>query len=348
VSGGPALELLDLANKRGLEIGPLYSPRVKKSDGAVYYVDHCSTEELRRSFAANAMARQHLDEIVEVDYVVKEGSTLSATVGADAPFDYVVASHVLEHLANPLGWLEDAEKLLAPDGLVSLVIPDKRFCFDVNRDLTRPQDWADWYLRDLRAPSYSQLFDFFAHVTTIDGMVDTAGIWEGTADYAGVRRSDVPDADLAAWQSCLHYRDTQAYMDVHTGVYTPERFLSLVELGTKAGVLHFEVAHFVPTPRGSLEFYATLRRSPPEALAERLASLGRARHLLADAPAPASPAGTSSPSPSSPSPSSPPGPGGLGSNEELAPGRHLVDVSCLERRMIMAKRRFMQALRSRR
>jgi SAM-dependent methyltransferase len=275
---------------RGLEIGPLARPRVTKSDGSVFYVDHCTTEELRRAYSANSLMRPHLDEIVEVDYVIKDGSTLSEVVGPDAPFDYVIASHVLEHLANPIGWLQDVERALTGEGLVSLVIPDKRFCFDVNRAETRPQDWVDWYLRDLRAPSYEQLFDFFAHVTTIDGMVDTAALWAGSVDYTGVRRADVPDADVAAFGQCLRYQETGVYMDVHAGVYTPGSLLSLIELGIKLELVNFEVAYFVPTQRDSLEFHLTLRACAHGNRQEALASVAAARAQLGTADAPDAPA----------------------------------------------------------
>ncbi|MGH9106971.1 MAG: hypothetical protein ACRDZX_14290 [Acidimicrobiales bacterium] len=282
---------MDLPRMRGLEIGPLYRPRVKRSDGRVFYVDHRTTEQLRQDYRANSLARPHLDEIVEVDYVVKEGSTLSEAIGADGPFDYLIAAHVLEHLANPIGWLQDAERALTGNGLISLVIPDKRFCFDVNRAETRPGDWVDWYFRDLKAPSYGQLFDFFAHVTTIDGTVDTAGLWGGTVSYTGVRRTDVADADLAAFAACLRHQDNGAYMDVHTGVYTPASLLALLELGMKLDLVHFEVGHFVPTVRNSLEFHVTLRALGHGGEEEALASVEEARQKLATADSPPGPSG---------------------------------------------------------
>ena len=129
---------------RGVEIGALYSPRVTKADGDVRYVDHYSTEELRARYQANEQTRPHLDEIVDVDYVVKGDATLSQVAGPDAPFDYVLASHVIEHVPDPVSWIADAANLLLPGGVISLVVPDKRFCFDVNRAITRPEDWVDW------------------------------------------------------------------------------------------------------------------------------------------------------------------------------------------------------------
>jgi len=284
VEGDPALFLIDVARMRGLEIGPLSRPRVKKSEGKVFYVDHRSAEELRRAYSANSLMRPHLDEIVEVDYVIKDGSALSEAVSPDGPFDYLIASHVIEHLADPIGWLQDVSRVLSGDGLVSLVVPDKRFCFDINREPTRPADWVDWYLRGLRAPSYGQLFDFFGHVTTIDGMIDTLGVWAGTADYAGVRRTDVPDADVAAFLACERHKETGEYMDVHAGVYTPASLLSLIGLAVKLGLLPYEVGHFVPTRRDSLEFCLVLRVCPDRDRA--LASVAEAAGQLVTADAP--------------------------------------------------------------
>jgi SAM-dependent methyltransferase len=276
----PALRLLDLPKMRGLEIGPLDRPKVRKSEGRVFYVDHRSTEELRRDYSANSHMRSRLDQIVEVDYVVRDGATLSEAISPDGPFDYLIAAHVLEHLANPVGWLQDAARVLTGDGLICLVVPDKRYCFDTNRAETRPADWVDWHLRDLKAPSYGQLFDFFAHVTTIDGTVDTAGIWAGTADYTGVRRSDVPDADIAAFEQCLRHRDSGAYMDVHTGVYTPSSLLGLFELAVKLGLVNFSLADFAPTEPGSLEFHVTLRVEGRGDLKPALASFASAKAAL--------------------------------------------------------------------
>lgn len=259
----PALALLDVKTMRGLEIGPLYRPRVKRSDGHVRYVDHCSTEELRDIYRWNKDMKEHLDEIVEVDYIVGPGSTLLEAVEGRTDFDYLIASHVIEHVANPIGWLAQVEEVLVKDGLVSLVIPDKRYCFDVNRVETRSQDWVDWYFRDLRQPSYAHIFDFYAHAVTIDGAVDTAGIWAGTVDYTGVRRSDVPDADVAGYKACLDLQSSGRYMDVHTGAYTPLSFLDLLDVSARIGLLNYEVAHLVPTPRDELEFYVTLRKVGP-------------------------------------------------------------------------------------
>lgn len=137
----PSLTLIEPNVMRGVEIGPLHHPKVRKCDGDVWYADFYSTNELRERYLKNATTRPHLDEIEDVDYVIKEQDSLWDVIGADGPFDYVVAAHVIEHIANPLGWFQGLERVLTDEDL-SLVIPDRRFSFDVNRLETRQQDWV--------------------------------------------------------------------------------------------------------------------------------------------------------------------------------------------------------------
>lgn len=255
-----SLALIDVGSMRGLEIGALHRPRVRKSDGPVFYVDHYSTEELRARYEANTATRPHLAEIVDVDFVIKGDRSLADVTAGHGPFDYVIASHLIEHVPNPIGWLGEVAQVLRPGGILSLVVPDKRYCFDVNRTETQMRDWIDWYLRGLKVPTFAQMYDFFANVVTIDGSVDTVGIWAGTASYAGVRRSDVPDADVAALDMCRQQQQTGEYFDVHGSVYTPASFLSLLETTARLGLLDFELAEFFGTEVNTLEFFASLRR----------------------------------------------------------------------------------------
>lgn len=54
----------------------------------------------------------------------------------DASYDFVLASHVLEHVANPLRALQEWKRVLNPDGTILVVVPDKRETFDHRRTFT--------------------------------------------------------------------------------------------------------------------------------------------------------------------------------------------------------------------
>lgn len=64
----------------------------------------------------------------------------------DCALDYVVNSHVIEHLANPVSALVEWERVLKPGGYVYMVVPDRRFTFDRNRALTSPEHMIEDYL----------------------------------------------------------------------------------------------------------------------------------------------------------------------------------------------------------
>jgi hypothetical protein len=93
------LSLVDPSREVGLEIGPLANPIVERSMGRILYSDHRSTEELRQQYAPHAdKGALALADIVEIDLVVPENTSLPAVLGERGPVDYVVASHVMEHI----------------------------------------------------------------------------------------------------------------------------------------------------------------------------------------------------------------------------------------------------------
>ena len=98
--------LVDVTSGAGLEIGPLDSPLVRPEDAAVRYADVLDQEGLRRHFAGDSNVAP--DEIPLIDFVLSgpEGARrLAESVTERAAFDWVVASHVIEHVPDLLGWL---------------------------------------------------------------------------------------------------------------------------------------------------------------------------------------------------------------------------------------------------
>lgn len=54
----------------------------------------------------------------------------------DHALDYVIASHVLEHVANPVAALAEWYRVLRPGGIIYLVVPDRRATWEHTRGLT--------------------------------------------------------------------------------------------------------------------------------------------------------------------------------------------------------------------
>jgi predicted SAM-dependent methyltransferase len=115
----------------GLEIGALHNPLPVSDHARVRYVDRMTTPDLRRQYP-------ELDgkPLVDVD-VVDDGERLASV--PDASVDFVIANHFLEHCQDPIGALGTMFRVVRPGGIVYLAIPDKRFTFDVDREVTPPE-----------------------------------------------------------------------------------------------------------------------------------------------------------------------------------------------------------------
>ena len=117
------LELLhsvrDLTELRGLEIGaltnPIITPRDLNGVGEIFYLDHLSTQDLKEKYKEDKSVE--VEKIVNVDFICSDGNLKSGEMN----FDYVIASHVIEHSPNflqLLGYLS----ILKPGGHLYLFI----------------------------------------------------------------------------------------------------------------------------------------------------------------------------------------------------------------------------------
>jgi hypothetical protein len=179
--------------------------------------------------------------------------------------------------------MADLEHVLRPRGILSLGIPDKRYCFDINRSLTEISDLVDANLTHLRQPTYRHVYDFYSKAL-ID-MVDTVAVWAGTADYSLAVPEDCDDPDAAALDASRRMQQSDAFVDVHCQVFTPDSFLALFEKLMHLGLVNFEIAEFFPTEVNALEFHVSLRLLGPSGdreamLRSQRAALARVRAKL--------------------------------------------------------------------
>ncbi|MEO8044071.1 MAG: class I SAM-dependent methyltransferase [Spartobacteria bacterium] len=112
----------------GIEIGALNLPLPTYHGAKVRYVDRLPTDQLR--LACPEFADQPL---VEVEHV-EDGEKLSRL--PDESCDFIIANHMIEHTRNPIGAIENMFRVLRPNGVLYLALPDKRFTFDAERAVT--------------------------------------------------------------------------------------------------------------------------------------------------------------------------------------------------------------------
>ena len=89
---------------------------------------------------------------------VTEGSTLQGI--ADGAYDFVLSSHSLEHMANPIKALHNWKRVLKPEGFLVLVLPDKHRTFDYLRPLTTLDHMRDDYVRNVGEDDMSHVDEF--------------------------------------------------------------------------------------------------------------------------------------------------------------------------------------------
>jgi predicted SAM-dependent methyltransferase len=255
---------------RILEIGASHTPVAPKADGwQTHVVDHDDRAGLVRKYT-----QQDLDvsRIEEVDTVWGSHPLDRAIPAAlHGQFDTIIASHVLEHLPNPVGFLVAAQTLLRPDGSIALALPDRRYCFDCLKPPTATGDLLEAYYLERTRHAPRAIWNWYAYTVSADGVpawaprpVETLrfmNAFDGAAD--ALQRHVAPQPG--------------AYEDCHAWYVTPASVaLILLELA-ELGIVDWRIDD-VHVP-GDYEFFVFLRRGAtpigdPEAFnARRLVAL---------------------------------------------------------------------------
>ena len=264
------LAALDVGRMRGLEIGPLMTPLVHKHEGDIVYVDHADTETLRAKYACDPGV--DLSLIVPVDHVW--GAQTLADCLEGQTVDYVLNSHVIEHVPDVVTWLSEIHSVLKPGGFLRMAIPDRRYTFDILRTESTVVDALDAHLRRARIPLPRAILDHFAHYAE----VSAPAVWDGQADETTVTRAHSLAFALEAAERSF---TTGSYQDTHCWVFTPLSFARLCAALARLDKLAFSCERIYPTPRHAIEFIAALR--PCTDRAERIESWDVAVRQLSEA-----------------------------------------------------------------
>ncbi len=189
---------------QGIEIGPGHVPFPVMSDASVRYVDRWYPKENGALFPdlGDSPGFPEPDMISNLD-----ADRLSQL--ADESQDFVIASHVIEHLANPLAMLADIHRVLKTDGLLILLVPDRSRTFDRDRLPTPLGHLIDDYRNDVREVEDAHVEEFLVSTGTVAAD-------EVTADDIELHRRrsvHVHVWDLPEFTEVLEY--AAAEMDIH-------------------------------------------------------------------------------------------------------------------------------------
>jgi SAM-dependent methyltransferase len=235
----------------GLEIGPSHSPMVPKREGyQVEILDHADADALRTKYKALGIPDDKLDNIEQVDYIWS-GEPLHDLTGKRDHFDYIIASHVVEHTPDLVSFLWQCETMLKDGGLLSLAVPDKRFCFDVLRPITSTGNVLQAYYEKRTRHTPGTIFDHFSMAAFRNGChawnADDTSPLEFVHDLVHAKAMD----ELS--------RSSPEYIDVHGWVFVPQSFRLIVSDLKEIGLIDLVEERMSGTH--GFEFYVLLKKA---------------------------------------------------------------------------------------
>jgi hypothetical protein len=237
---------------RLIEIGPSYNPLAAKSAGwLTTVVDHADRGALVAKYANDPSV--DAGRIEDVDIVWADGP-LHEAFPADqlGTFEALIASHVLEHLPDPIGFLKAAEALVdSRAGSLRLALPDRRLCFDVFRPVSTTGRVLAAHQGGATRHGYAELFDHVAYLARLDGRA----AW-GVEPLTGLSLDHTIEQ---AYRHAEHgSKPEMRYVDCHAWQFTPASFELLILELAALGMIDWRIDWIKPQP--AVEFLVSLSR----------------------------------------------------------------------------------------
>ncbi len=227
-----------------LEIGPGSSPfptapgaMVKFADRSVEGGRDANWPELKGSACG---PDAHFDVNLDTD---------NLTVIPDCSFDAVVASHVIEHLANPLKSICEFERVLRPNGRLVLIVPDRSYTFDATRVPTSFSHVFEEFQNNITEVNEDHIIEFCSAIYSLPPIhPDPVREWHNP---------DKLDAELFT----LHRKRS-----IHVHCWSAVEFASLIAGSLANGLMswRFSSAYFANDYLGSNEFGIVIQKSSRE------------------------------------------------------------------------------------
>jgi hypothetical protein len=258
----------------GLEIGPSYNPVVPKSTGAkIETIDYTDQAGLIQKYKSEPSV--DIRRIEPVDYV-SDGKPMTCIIRRRDYYDYIIASHVIEHTPNMISFINDCRLLLKDRGVLVLAIPDRRYCFDYFRPITSTGDVLQAFREGRTRHTPGALFDHLAYVSRRGGQITWSK--EDLSEFEFVHTLDQAAAFFES------YSVDAEYVDCHAWQFTPSSFRLIVKDLSDIRVLHLREHKFHDSI--GFEFFATLSAHGAGAPIDRLtlAKMAQEEAALAAAP----------------------------------------------------------------
>ncbi|MEM7593745.1 MAG: methyltransferase domain-containing protein [Cyanobacteria bacterium P01_A01_bin.83] len=191
----------------GVEFGALHNPLdINREKARVLYADKYSKQALLNKFKE---LQKIQESVVETDIFIDLNQDNLQDL-RDYNFDFFIANHVIEHLVNPLKFLENISNIMKPGSYLYLALPDKSYTFDRNRSLTTWSHLYQEYLHNTTKLSRNHLEDFILNITK-DHIEDP------------IRKKEIYD-DYSNWFKRFQIRQKHRQRSIHVHVWNQETF----------------------------------------------------------------------------------------------------------------------------
>ena len=249
---------------KGLEIGAFHSGVVPKRDGYnSRLLDVFDTETLRNRAHVDPTISAELEARIEVVDFVGSSTDIVNSVG-DERFAYIVSSHNIEHCPDPITFFQGCSKVLNPDGVLSMIVPDRRGCYDYFRPNSTTADLIDAHFSKRTRPTYAQVFEqqsLAANLIVGDEL--QFAFPQNTAPEALVPFRGL-QLYFDRWKNAYAEQD-ETYIDTHCWVFTPSIFELIIRDLAFLGLVDL---HILEIESGDGEFFVHLRNSNNEKMSE--------------------------------------------------------------------------------
>lgn len=230
---------------RGLEVSPGAHGVVPREEYNLVTCDKVAEEKYKKNYREETCPA--------IDVVL--GDAALDEVFEENAFDYIISSHVIEHIPDFIGFFIAAAKILRPGGQIIKLIPDRQYTFDALRRNSTIEDIEKAHALRLKHPSREMVEDFLRNV---DNRVTARDIWSG-------QYTPSPMHDLAAVTKILEETSPDK-MDCHCFTFTPATFRTLIEHVIEHYVPHLEIVEITNTPKEQLEFLVHLVKTSDASL----------------------------------------------------------------------------------
>lgn len=183
-----SLILKIIADKKGIEIG---GPSSIFSDegmlpiyATIHHLDNCNFQNTTLwnvDLKEGESFCYHSSQKAGHQFIQDSSDLTRIETGS---YDFVLSSHTLEHLANPIKGLEEWKRILTPTGYLIMLLPHKEGNFDHNRPNTKLQHLIDDFIHNTQE-------DDLTHLAEILQLHDLSrDPWAGSFDEFSLRSAD--------------------------------------------------------------------------------------------------------------------------------------------------------------